>query len=62
MFRCNTLIPRELSLTAAFFCADLLHFIALNAIWDHFLGKQLRFHPILYPLSTLNKTKLMRNC
>ena len=32
-----------LSLTAEFFCADLLRFIALNAIWDHFLGQNCIF-------------------
>ena len=38
-----------LSLTAAFFCGDFLRFIALNAIWAHFLGAKLRFHPTFYP-------------
>ena len=27
-----------------FVCADFLHFIALNAIWAHFLCAKLRFH------------------
>ena len=49
-----------LSLTAAFFLCRFLHFIALKAIWAHFLGAKLCFHPILYPLNTLNKTKLMQ--
>ena len=44
-----------------FFCADFLRFIALNAIWTKFLGAKLRYHQILYPLNTLNKTKLTRN-
>ena len=43
------------------FSANFLRFIALNAIWAHFLGAKLRFHPILYPLNMLNKTKLTRN-
>ena len=50
-----------LSLSAAFYCADFLRFIALNAIWAHFLGTKLCFHPILYHLNTLNKTKSTRN-
>ena len=44
-----------------FFCANFLRFIALNAIWANFLGAKLRYHQILYPLNTLNKTKLTRN-
>ena len=44
-----------------FFCADFLRFIALNAIWANCLGAKLRYHQILYPLNTLNKTKLTRN-
>ena len=39
-----------LLLIAAFFCADLMRFIALNAIWPRFLGAKLSFHPILYRL------------
>ena len=39
-----------LSLTAVFFfSADFLRFVALNAIWAHFLGAKLRVHPILCP-------------
>ena len=37
-----------------FYFANFLHFIALNAIWTHFLGSKLRFHPILYSLNMLN--------
>ena len=44
-----------------FSCADFSRFIALNAIWSHFLGAKLCFHPILYLLNMLNKTKLTRN-
>ena len=44
-----------------FLCADFLHFIALNAIWPHFLGIKPYFYQILCPLNMLNKTKLMRN-
>ena len=29
-----------------FLCVDFLRFIALNAIWPHFLGIKLRFYPI----------------
>ena len=50
-----------LSLIVAFFCADFLHFIALNAIWPHFLGTNCVFYPILCPLNTLSKIKLTRN-
>ena len=32
-----------------FLCADFLHFIALNAIWPHFLGIKLCFYPIFMP-------------
>ena len=32
-----------------FVCADFLRFIALNAIWPHFLGTNLRFYPIIMP-------------
>ena len=38
-----------LLIVALFFCADFLCFIALNAIWPHFLGTELRFYHILYP-------------
>ena len=59
---CANVTSGGLSVTAAFlFSADFLRFIALNAIWAHFLGAKLRFHPILYPLNTLDKTKLTRN-
>ena len=34
-----------------------IRFIALNDIWSNFPGTKLRFHPILCPLNTLNKTK-----
>ena len=44
-----------------FFCVDFLRFIALNAIWAHCLGLKLHFRPILFPLNTLNKTKLTRS-
>ena len=44
-----------------FVYADVLRFIALNAIWPHFLGTKLCFYPILCPQNTLNKTKLTRN-
>ena len=44
-----------------FYIAKFLHLISLNAIWTHFLGAKLRFHPILYPLNMLNKTNLPRN-
>ena len=50
-----------LSLTVAIpFCADFLRFffVASNAIWAHFPGAKLRISPILYPLNTMNKTKL----
>ena len=51
-----------LSLTAAFFWTDFSRrFIALNAIWAHFLGTKLCFYPMLYLLNTLIKTKLTRN-
>ena len=43
------------------FCGYFLRFIALNAIWPHVLGAKLRFHPILYPLNSLNKTNWTRN-
>ena len=33
-----------------------LSLIALNVIWAHFLD-EMGFHPILYLLNTLNKTK-----
>ena len=47
-----------LSLTVAFsfLRANFLCFIALNAIWPHFLGTKLRFYQIVCPLNTLNKT------
>ena len=32
-----------------FLLAYLLCFVALNAIWPHFLGTKLRFYPILCP-------------
>ena len=43
-----------------FFWTDFLHCIALNAIWANCLGAKLRYHQIVYPLNTLNKTKLTR--
>ena len=50
-----------LSQTAAFYLANFLRFIALNAIWPHFLCTKLCFYPTLCRLNTLNKTKLTRN-
>ena len=44
-------------LTGIFFCADFLRFIALNTIWANFRGGKLHFHPLVYTLSMLNKTK-----
>ena len=49
----------RLSLTAAFFLCPFLAFFALSAIWSHFLGAKPRFHPLVYLLNMLNKTKLM---
>ena len=40
-------------MTAAFFCTDFLCFIALNAIWLHFLDAKMRFNPIKYLLNLL---------
>ena len=36
-----------LSLTAAFFCADFLRFIVLNAIWSHFIGVYTKYYTSL---------------
>ena len=38
-----------LSLTAAFFCADSLHLIALNVIWPHFSRYKTAFSPNTIP-------------
>ena len=46
--------------TAAFFWTDYSRFMALNAIWAHFLGTK-PFYPLLYLINTLNKTKLTGN-
>ena len=58
-FACD--VRRTITGCGIFFCADFLDFIALNSIWPHFLGTKLRFYPILYPLNTLSKSKLMLN-
>ena len=50
-----------LSLTAGFFLQRFFAFYCFKCYLAHFLGAKLRFHPILYPLNTLNKTKSMRN-
>ena len=52
-------VRRTVTDCGIFFCADFLRFVALNAIWAHFLlDGTLRFHPILYPPNTLNNTKI----
>ena len=53
-------IMRIITDCGIFFCADFLRFIALNAIWPHFLGTKQCSYPILCPLNTLSKTKLTR--
>ena len=44
-----------------FFLRRFLAFYASNAIWAYFLGAKMRFRALLFPLNTLNKTKLTRN-
>ena len=60
-----------LSLTAAFFSGPMLAFY-LNAIWAHFLGTKLRFHPkycfwcsfgeIKFDLTRRNMTASLTHC